>query len=88
MEIGPSREIIANPKHPYTEALISAVPDATGGRKRIILKGDAPSSVSPPSGCVFRTRCIYALPECATQTPPLREVSPRHSKSCIRDDIL
>jgi oligopeptide/dipeptide ABC transporter ATP-binding protein len=87
MEIGPSRQLVANPRHPYTEALISAVPDATGGRKRIVLQGDAPSPVSPPSGCVFRTRCRYVLPACAAEVPTLREVAPGHWKACIRDDV-
>jgi oligopeptide/dipeptide ABC transporter ATP-binding protein len=88
MEVGAAREIVANPRHPYTEALISAVPDPTRKRRRIILKGDAPSPVSPPSGCVFRTRCVYAVSDCAKQVPTLREVSPGHAKACIRDDIL
>ena len=87
MEIGPSRELVANPRHPYTEALISAVPDATGKRKRIVLQGDAPSPVSPPSGCVFRTRCRYVLPECAASVPALREVAGGHWKACHRDDV-
>jgi oligopeptide transport system ATP-binding protein len=85
MEIGPAREIISNPKHPYIEALVSAVPDPTSRRKRIILRGEAPS---PPSGCVFRTRCAYALPDCALTVPDLREISPGHAKACIRDDVL
>ncbi|MCW3474751.1 ABC transporter ATP-binding protein [Limobrevibacterium gyesilva] len=88
MEIGPSRDVVATPKHPYTEALISAVPDPSSRRKRIILKGDVPSPVSPPSGCVFRTRCPYALPDCAAAVPATREVRPGHFKACIRDDIL
>src|SRR5205807_1513508 len=88
MEIAPSRELVAQPRHPYTEALISAVPDAGAKRKRIILKGDVPSPVSPPSGCVFRTRCPYALPDCAREVPAVREVSPGHWKACLRDDIL
>jgi oligopeptide/dipeptide ABC transporter ATP-binding protein len=87
MEIGPSSEVVSRPRHPYTEALISAVPDAANGRKRIILKGDVPSPVSPPSGCVFRTRCPYALPACAQDVPALREVSPGHWKACLRDDV-
>ena len=87
MEIGPSRQVVAAPRHPYTEALISAVPDASGTRKRIILQGDAPSPVAPPSGCVFRTRCRYALPACAGEVPPLREVAPGHWKACYRDDV-
>ncbi len=87
MEIGPSSEVVSRPRHPYTEALISAVPDAANGRKRIIVKGDVPSPVSPPSGCVFRTRCPYALPACAQDVPALREVSPGHWKACLRDDV-
>ena len=87
MEIGPSRRVVASPRHPYTEALISAVPDAGGSRKRIILQGDAPSPVAPPSGCVFRTRCRYTLPACAGEVPPLREVAPGHWKACYRDDV-
>jgi oligopeptide/dipeptide ABC transporter ATP-binding protein len=87
MEIGPSSEIVSRPRHPYTEALISAVPDTQGGRKRIVLKGDVPSPVSPPSGCVFRTRCPYALPACAQELPVMREVSSGHWKACLRDDV-
>lgn len=90
MEIGPSKVITQNPKHPYTEALISAVPDSrpNASRKRIVLQGDVADPVAPPSGCVFRTRCIYALPACATARPALREVAPLHFKACIRDDVL
>jgi oligopeptide/dipeptide ABC transporter ATP-binding protein len=90
MEVGPARVITQSPKHPYTEALISAVPDDRPGqkRKRIVLQGDVADPVSPPSGCVFRTRCIYAQPECATARPALREVGPQHFKACIRDDVL
>jgi oligopeptide/dipeptide ABC transporter ATP-binding protein len=87
MEIGPSEEVISWPRHPYTEALISAVPDTTNRRKRIILKGDVPSPLAPPSGCVFRTRCPYALPPCCQEVPALREVSPGHWKACLRDDV-
>jgi oligopeptide/dipeptide ABC transporter ATP-binding protein len=90
MEIGPSRDVIATPQHPYTEALISAIPGAatTTGRDRIILKGEIPSAAAPPAGCVFHTRCPYALPDCAAISPTLREVRPGHFKSCLRDDIL
>lgn len=90
MEIAPSRELNTAPKHPYTEALLSAapVPDPTVKRQRIILEGDIPSPINPPSGCVFRTRCRYAIAECANTVPELREVSPNHFKACIRDDIL
>lgn len=88
MEIGPSRHIVSAPKHPYTEALISAIPDMNGTRKRVILKGDVPTPVSPPSGCVFHTRCPYALSACSREIPVLREVAPGHLKACLREDIL
>ncbi|QLG12917.1 ATP-binding cassette domain-containing protein (plasmid) [Deinococcus sp. D7000] len=90
MEIAPSHELNNNPKHPYTEALLSAapVPDPTIKRQRIILEGDIPSPINPPSGCVFRTRCRYAIDDCAKVVPELREVAPQHFKACIRDDIL
>ena len=86
MEIAPSRELYTNPRHPYTEALLSAipVPDPTIVRKPIILEGDIPSPMNPPSGCVFRTRCPIAIAECAATIPPLEEVSPQHFKACIR----
>ncbi|SEI73906.1 peptide/nickel transport system ATP-binding protein [Deinococcus reticulitermitis] len=90
MEIAPSHELNRNPKHPYTEALLSAspIPDPTVKRQRIILEGDIPSPINPPSGCVFRTRCRYAIQDCANVVPELREVSPGHFKACIRDDVL
>ncbi|WP_110887215.1 ABC transporter ATP-binding protein [Deinococcus yavapaiensis] len=90
MEVAPSKDLYTNPKHPYTEALISAapIPDPTVKTKRIILEGDIPSPIAPPSGCVFRTRCRYAIPECANVVPELRMVGPDHFKACIRDDIL
>lgn len=86
MEIAPAQELYANPVHPYTEALLSAVPipDPTVERKRVILQGDIPSPINPPSGCVFRTRCPLAIDECAKVVPPLEEVSPGHFKACIR----
>lgn len=90
MELATSKQLYANPKHPYTEALLSAIPmpDPTIKRERIVLQGDIPSPINPPSGCVFRTRCRYAIAECATTVPELREVEPGHFKACIRDDIL
>lgn len=90
MEIGPTEEIVHRPKHPYTEALLSAVPDPSPAlkRKRIVLQGDIPNPADPPSGCVFRTRCPYALPACATTVPPLRGVGAEHATACIREDIL
>ncbi len=90
MEIGPTGAICGNPKHPYTEALLSAVPnpDPAGKSKRIVLTGDVPNPVSPPSGCVFRTRCPYAIAECAKAIPEFRDVGPDHLTACIRDDVL
>jgi oligopeptide/dipeptide ABC transporter ATP-binding protein len=85
MEIATSRDLYANPRHPYTEALLSAipVPDPTISRNPILLKGDIPSPIHPPSGCVFRTRCPIATAECASVIPPLVEVAPQHFKACI-----
>ena len=85
MEIATSRDLYTNPRHPYTEALLSAipVPDPTIARHPILLKGDIPSPIHPPSGCVFRTRCPIATAECAAIVPPLVEVAPQHFKACI-----
>ena len=82
METAPAAELYRNPRHPYTEALLSAapVPDPTVKRDRIILQGDIPSPINPPSGCVFRTRCRYATADCATHVPELRTVGPDHAK--------
>jgi peptide/nickel transport system ATP-binding protein len=89
MEMAPSRQLYATPQHPYTRALLSAVPSLDPARRaeRQILKGDIPSPAYPPSGCVFRTRCPFALEACAAAVPALREVAPGQSKACIRDDI-
>jgi len=90
MEIAPAAELYANPTHPYTRALLSAIPSPDPGAKtkRQILTGDIPSPANPPSGCVFRTRCPFAIEACAGAVPELREVAPGHLRACIRDDIL
>jgi len=90
VELAPARELCRRPLHPYTEALLSAVPVPEPGavRHRIVLAGEVPSPLNPPSGCVFRNRCRYALAACADAPPALREVTQRHFKACIRDDIL
>jgi oligopeptide/dipeptide ABC transporter ATP-binding protein len=86
MEIAPAAALYTQPRHPYTEALLSAVPipDPTVKRERILLRGDIPSPISPPSGCVFRTRCPVAGPECAAAPPPLESVGPGHLKACFK----
>ena len=89
VEIASARDLYAAPKHPYTEALLSAVPipDPTVKRQRIRLQGDVPSPIRPPSGCQFHTRCpIRVLPLCATEAPPLEEKSHGHWAAChLRD---
>ncbi|WP_064681177.1 ABC transporter ATP-binding protein [Rhizobium bangladeshense] len=89
MEIAPSAALYARPLHPYTRALLSAIPspDLDAPRDRQILKGDIPSPADPPSGCVFRTRCPKALSACGEAVPALREMTPGHFKACIRDDL-
>jgi peptide/nickel transport system ATP-binding protein len=88
MERGPSRLVYETPRHPYTQALLSAspVPDPKAHRARIVLQGDIPSPMNPPTGCVFRTRCPYAIAECARIAPPLDSVGPGHDAACIRKD--
>lgn len=86
MERGPTSEVYARPRHPYTRALLSAapVPDPRAPRSRILLKGDIPSPVNPPSGCVFRTRCPHAIDACATIEAQAVEVDPGHFVACSR----
>jgi oligopeptide/dipeptide ABC transporter ATP-binding protein len=81
METGPVAQVFNAPRHPYTQALLSAMPslDPARRRKRILLAGDPPSAVAPPSGCVFRTRCPIAVAECAAAVPPLT-----NGVACIR----
>ncbi|RYF42105.1 MAG: ATP-binding cassette domain-containing protein [Comamonadaceae bacterium] len=86
MESGPSEQVYSAPRHPYTRALLSASPVADPYRKtqRIALRGDIPSPLNPPSGCVFRTRCPHAIDDCAAIRPELETVGPTHKAACIR----
>jgi len=85
MEIGPAAALVAEPAHPYSKALLSAVPvpDPAAPVKRQILEGELPSPIHPPSGCVFRTRCPIATEECARVIPELREIAPERRVACI-----
>jgi oligopeptide/dipeptide ABC transporter ATP-binding protein len=88
VELSTSDNLCQNPIHPYTRALFSASPvaDPTVGRKRIILKGDVPSPIDPPSGCRFHTRCTLAREVCGRQEPEFREVFPGHFAACFSAD--
>jgi oligopeptide/dipeptide ABC transporter ATP-binding protein len=85
MEIAPASSLYSAPNHPYTQALLSAIPIPKPGRKRsrVVLKGDIPSPINPPSGCVFRTRCPRAIGDCATIVPALKPVGLDHFSACI-----
>ena len=88
VEIADRQELYENPLHPYTKALLSAVPIpdplVEAKRERMVLRGEVPSSLSPPSGCVFHPRCPIAIEECRSVAPELREVRPDHWVACIR----
>jgi oligopeptide/dipeptide ABC transporter ATP-binding protein len=88
VEITDSQILYGNPLHPYTRALLSAIPIADPfveeKRERIILKGEVPSPLNPPPGCTFHPRCFQAIPECSQSIPPLRDVGEGHEVACIR----
>src|SRR5206468_1788460 len=84
VEIAGRAALFSRPQHPYTEALLSAVPvpDPDAAKKRIILHGDVPSPINPPSGCRFHTRCPYAFERCSREEPEIREILPGHRVAC------
>jgi oligopeptide/dipeptide ABC transporter ATP-binding protein len=84
VELAPAQDLIATPRHPYTRALLSAVPtiDPASNQKRIVLPGEAPSPIKPPSGCPFHPRCPIAEERCQREVPLLREVAPAHQAAC------
>jgi oligopeptide/dipeptide ABC transporter ATP-binding protein len=84
VEIADRRTIFAAPKHPYTEALLSAAPQPNprAKKKRIILSGDVPSPIKPPPGCRFHTRCPYVEARCKVEEPPIKEIAPGHQVAC------
>lgn len=88
VEITDWEELYENPLHPYTKALLSAVPipkpSIEKARERIILRGDVPSPLNPPAGCPFHTRCRIAIDECRQAVPPLNQIAPGHEVACIR----
>lgn len=93
VELGTATSVIEHPRHPYTRALVSAVPrpnpDVERNRQRIVLAGDPPSPISPPSGCTFHPRCRHANDACKAQVPALRVIDPGHEASCHRiEEIL
>lgn len=90
MEIADIEEFFERPLHPYSEALLSAVPvpQVRNAKRRKVLTGEIASPISPPSGCVFRTRCPYAIDDCARIVPKLEQKTPTRATACIRDDIV
>ncbi|HEV8073005.1 MAG TPA: oligopeptide/dipeptide ABC transporter ATP-binding protein [Opitutaceae bacterium] len=88
VELGPATDVIERPRHPYTRALVSAIPtpdpDAERARQRIVLPGDPPSPINPPAGCAFHPRCQYAQEKCKAAVPPLVSAGPNREAACVR----
>jgi peptide/nickel transport system ATP-binding protein/oligopeptide transport system ATP-binding protein len=88
VEIADKSELFANPRHPYTQALLASVPIADPKAKKLapMVDGDVPSPINPPSGCAFHTRCRYVMDRCKTERPPLAEAGMRHQVACWLND--
>lgn len=89
MEVAPTAKLYTTPHHPYTRALMVAVPipDPGAPPRAALLHGDISSATNPPAGCVLHTRCPFATAECARTVPELREIAPGHLTACWRDDL-
>ena len=88
MEVGPTRTIFTQPRHPYTAGLLAAAPRLDRAEApAVVLRDEIPSPADPPSGCVFRTRCPFVLDACAGTVPQPRPLGPGHQMACIRDDL-
>ena len=88
VEIGTKNELFGNPHHPYTKALLAAVPVPIpkARRKEEMPKGEIPSAIDPPKGCHFHPRCPYTMPRCSEEVPKLKEVAPGHFSACFLDE--
>ncbi len=90
VELGPATDVIERPRHPYTRALVSAIPvlDPDAQRARLVLAGDPPSPLHPPAGCAFHPRCPYAQEKCRAAVPPLLPAGPDREAACVRLDEI
>jgi peptide/nickel transport system ATP-binding protein len=89
VEVAPAAELYRDPKHPYTQALLSAVPipDPRRRAQRALLKGEFPSPIDPPTGCAFHPRCPYAFERCQKETPPLFDIGGRRSACFLAEEV-